>query len=454
MKLRVSPGFDPLKSEVGPDEYFLLSRIDGSQTLREVILSTGLPVERAVAIVTRLRSIGALLLPGETNVPAPVVPPPAKAAPAPTQGIAVSRTATPMTPMGSGKLPARATPPVGVPVSPAPGVGPSPPPAISRTTTPAIPMPPSRMPAKPAVDPVQKLSPTAPPSAPSAAELDPPTIPRMVDPQPRRTPPMPDASGFDHPTVRRAPAADISVVLPNPTDIERSALAEPGVLEADVRLRILAISRLVAANDPWVLLGVPRGADAKTLKRAYFKLSKDIHPDRFFGRKLGTFADRLSVVFEAVSRAYARLTQPEKSQHSGTHQAAGSEQPQTPQEYAVELFQRACALEVGGDALGAMKLFAASVRIDPQTRYLRRAASCALAAEQPKSALEYAKKAQTQAPNDPSAARLLASAFKATGKYSDAEEVLVMAMAIKSENDVLGAELRNDLAEVRRLLSG
>jgi hypothetical protein len=28
-----------------------------------------------------------------------------------------------------------------------------------------------------------------------------------------------------------------------------------------------------------------------------------------------------------------------------------------------------------------------------------------------------------------------------------------MAMALKSENDVLGAELRNDLAEVRRLMT-
>jgi Flp pilus assembly protein TadD len=85
---------------------------------------------------------------------------------------------------------------------------------------------------------------------------------------------------------------------------------------------------------------------------------------------------------------------------------------------------------------------------------LRRAATCALAAEQPKTALEYAKKAQAQAPNDPSSARLLASAFKATGRYGDAEEVLIMAMALKSENDVLTAELRNDLAEVRRLMSG
>ena len=72
---------------------------------------------------------------------------------------------------------------------------------------------------------------------------------------------------------------------------------------------------------------------------------------------------------------------------------------------------------------------------------------------QPRSAVEYAKKAHSLAPNDPSAARLLAAAFRAAGKLSDAEELLVMAMAIKSENDTLTAELRHDLAEVRRLLA-
>ena len=71
MKLRVSPGFDPLKAQVGPEEYFVLSRIDGSQTMRDVLLQTGLSVERGIAILTKLRSIGALLLPGETTAPAP-----------------------------------------------------------------------------------------------------------------------------------------------------------------------------------------------------------------------------------------------------------------------------------------------------------------------------------------------------------------------------------------------
>ena len=195
-----------------------------------------------------------------------------------------------------------------------------------------------------------------------------------------------------------------------------------------------------------------QGADLKALKRAYFLLSKEIHPDRYYGKKLGSFATRMSHVFEETSRAYARLTTVDKSGGSN-NTVRTTEQPQTPQEYAAELFERACQLEVGGDAMGAMKLFAACVRMDPQIKFLRRATSCALAAGQPRSAVEYAKKANSLAPNDVSSARLLASAFRHAGKLSDAEEVLLMAMAMKNENDVLTIELKNDLAEVRRLLA-
>src|SRR5262249_23110519 len=161
--------------------------------------------------------------------------------------------------------------------------------------------------------------------------------------------------------------------------------------------RILAMARLVEARDPYALLGVPDHADAKMLKRAYFKLSKDIHPDRYYGQNLGSFGKRIPEVFEAVSRAYARPPRPDKAKASGGVPGV-AERPQTPAEYAAELFERACALEINGEFLEAMKLFAAAVRIDGQHRYLRRAASCALAAQQPKSALEYAKKAQSLAP--------------------------------------------------------
>lgn len=364
-KLRVNPSFDPLKAAVGPEEYFILSRIDGSQPLRDVLFASGLPIPRAIEIVTRLRALGALLLPGEAQAPV-----------------------------------ATAAPKGGAPAKPQPRTGTAPFPLVERTPPPA---PPKRVPsATPWAD------------AMSAHDL------RLLE----------------------------------PTQDELAALSEDIELDDTERRRILAMARVI--DDPHALLGVAPGADARTVKRAYFTLSKAIHPDRFYSKKLGSFAQRTSVVFEATARAYARLTGNDKRAPAGTGAHASidaQQQPQTPQEYAAELFERACQLEVGGDALGAMKLFAAAVRVDPQVRYLRRAASCALAAQQPRSALEYAKKAHTLAPNDPSSARLLAASFRAAGKLADAEEVLVMAMAIKSENDVLTAELRNDLAEVRRLLA-
>jgi len=376
-KLRVSPGFDPLKAAVDPQEYFVLSRIDGLQTLREVLLTTGLPVDRAIAIVQRLREIGALLIPGET---APAAAAPGRAAPstarAPDRGAA---TAPPKPGRDTGAIPVVRT-----------GVAPATPPL-------------------------------------RRAANNQPAAPQTTDPDPEH-----------------------ALALPDPTPAELAALREDIPLDDRSRRLILAMARLVDGRDPWALLGVPAGAEPRHLKRAYFKLSMEVHPDRYFGQRLGSFTERLPVVFEALSRAYARLTSPQRAVGA---QVGASEQPQTPQEYAGELFDRACQLEVAGDHLDAMKLFAAAVRVDSQPRYLRRAASCALAAGQPRSAVEYAKKAYSLAPNDPSSARLLAAAFRSAGKLADAEEVLVMAMALKSENDIVTSELRHDLAEVRRLLA-
>jgi hypothetical protein len=381
-RLRVSPGFDPLKAQVGPEEYFVLSRIDGSQTLREVLLATGLPIERAVQIIMRLRSIGALLLPGENVTPSPTAAP--------------ARMSQPIEPVRAQLTPVRQS-----------------------------------------IDPIRQEQ-----GRQSTQPIEPARKPIGSGPMQVAT-----VSAAD-----LAPGHDLT--LPHTTPEELAALAEQNDLGDTDRRRILAIARLLERNDPWSLLGVRDNADAKDIKRAYFQLSKEIHPDRYYGKRLGSFASRMPLVFEATSRAYAKLTSPDKSKASGSYTAVrDNQQPQSPQAYAAELFDRACQLEVSGDHLAAMKLFAAAVRVDAQLRYLRRAASCALAAGQPRSAVEYAKKAHTIAPTDPSSARLLAAAFRAAGKLADAEEVLIMAMAMKSENDVLTSELRNDLAEVRRLLA-
>jgi hypothetical protein len=364
-KLRVSPAFDPLRAGIGPEEYFVMSRIDGATTLRDVIVMTGMPLTQAISIVTRLRERGALLLPGES---APATPATTTTRPPPLAA------AVPSPAAATGSAPMRAA-------------------AISRP-------------------------PELPPPPPHAAAGPPPKV------------------------------APLEVELPNPSDAERTILAADLEASEAERRTILAMARRIG-SDPWTVLGVPKGTDLGELKKVYFRLSKEIHPDRFYGKRLGSLAEVLSAVFESVSRAYTVLTEAKKQRE----RAPRASSPQAPSDHAIELFERGCAAEVSGDFSNALQLFAASLRVDPQLRVYRRAASCALAASQPKVGLEYAKKSQLLAPEDPSCARLLARAFRAAGELQSAEEVLVFALALPIHNDVLMAELQADLALVRKQLT-
>lgn len=368
-RLVQNPKFDPLHAGFGTEEYFVWSRFDGATTLKDLILMTGLPVDRAIAIVQQLWKLGAIVAPG--GPPQAAAPPRPAPAPAPL----VSRTAT------------------------------APVPPVARTTTMSTPRTTTS-------DSVRAKRPSAPAgNAP---------VPELAD-----------------------PTAEELVALAEPT----TSVTEPE------RRRILAGLRLVAAGDPWALLGVARGADKKQLKRAFFERSKLFHPDRYFGKDLGAWKGRLHAIFEAITRAHDDLTgntaARSKRASSGGGGAPEATAPQTPAEYAAELFDRACVAEVSGDAAQALKLFAAAVKLDGQARYLRRAAVCAMTAGELRAAEDYAKKAVVLEGSDPSTARILGKVLRALGKLESAEEVLVMALAMKSENDTLMKELAADLRAVR-----
>jgi hypothetical protein len=358
-RLRQNPSFNPLQAGFGTEEYFVWSRFDGSTTLKDLILMTGLSTDRAVAIVQRLWQAGALVGSGREPASTPSV----SRTPTPTQGPAISRTATP----------------------------------------------------------------TQPPLRPRTVTVDTARSPRLSG-----VTPVPD--------------------LIEPTAEERAALAEPGAMSEADRRRVLAGLRLVVAGDPWALLGIARGVDKKQLKRAFFERSKLFHPDRYFGKDVGDYAARLFTIFEALTRAHGELSG-EGSPRRRTATGPEATAPQTPAEYAAELFDRACVAEVSGDATQAMKLFAAAVKLDGQARYLRRAAVCALTAGELRTAEDYAKKAAAIDGSDPSTARILGKVLRALGKLDLAEEVLIMALAMKSENDTLMLELTADLRAIRAELA-
>ena len=331
---RQNPGFDPSADiSFTAEDYFVWSRVDGATSLRQLVFMTGFGRDKAVGILRKLWSRGALVMPGET---------PESAA--------------------------------------------------------------------------ARLA-----AAPAAEE----------------------------------PAGEAPAVEHQLTPEEQAALAEEVALSEAEKLRVLDMLRYLGQRDYFALLGVERRVTRRELKRAYFRLSKAFHPDRYYGKNVGSFGPWLDRIFEAAGTAFETLSD-ERSRAAyeawlrGDGEAApDSPSSQTPAEQARDLYEEACGLEIRGNSAEALRLFSSVARIDPRARYLRRAASCAINADELKAAEEYAKQAVHLEPQDPSFLRLLADVYRAAGKLREAERTLVSALELKTENDVLATEIEDDLAAVR-----
>jgi curved DNA-binding protein CbpA len=64
-------------------------------------------------------------------------------------------------------------------------------------------------------------------------------------------------------------------------------------------------------NEPYhELLGLGRDPDVRAIKRAYFNLSREFHPDRYFRKNVGPFADSLDRIFRKILEAYEVMMDP------------------------------------------------------------------------------------------------------------------------------------------------
>lgn len=365
---RQNPEFSP-GSSFTTEDYFVWSRLDGRTSLREVILMVGLGIEKVIAILRKLRRMGAVLLPGEE--------------PAALSGV-----------------------------------------------------------------------PSAAPTEKSAEVTSEPVPDEQA---------MPDLGALG-PEEVRALAEDVSL------------------LEREKR-RIIQMMRLVAGGDYFAVLGVPRTAEKRDLRRAYFRLSKEFHPDRHYGQSLGSFAPLLSIIFNTATEAFQELNDDDgRAAHLAALVASegpargsrgtgrGAEVAAAPtstsispsrttgpatgrSQEAAEQFARGCEREVAGDAAGALRMFRAAIKYDPQPRYLRRAAKCALGFGQLAEAQAYAEKAVSLRGDDASYARVMADVLRAGDRLEEAEQVLLLALDLPSTSDALARELQTDLTAVRATLA-
>jgi curved DNA-binding protein CbpA len=85
-------------------------------------------------------------------------------------------------------------------------------------------------------------------------------------------------------------------------------LDEPVDLDLQRKRRILDTFYALDTLTHYQLLGVKHEADKKAVKAAYFDLVNVFHPDRYFGKTLGTFKHKLERVFARVTEAHDVLT--------------------------------------------------------------------------------------------------------------------------------------------------
>ena len=92
--------------------------------------------------------------------------------------------------------------------------------------------------------------------------------------------------------------AQVDVVLPDGEDVS---------LKDEERLNIRRFHHVAGDLDYFALLGIRPVDDVKEVRRAFFRRSKQFHPDRFFGAQLGPYQEMLQDLFKKVRAAYKHL---------------------------------------------------------------------------------------------------------------------------------------------------
>ena len=236
--------------DIGVSDGFVLSQVDGHTSAGEIAEIAGIDFDMLGSVLKRLATAGAI----------DVVKASEPSRPAPRSAISVDVFSTPRSRQRT------------QPERPAPARRATPVP-LRRATPP----------------PTQRATPAsrrpAPPSAP-----------------PRR------ASQSSSGPVRS------SLSSPRPRTAAPPSNRDDGPCELDqaVQARIEALYARLATATHYDLLDLPRDADKKAIKKAYFSLVGWVHPDRHFGKTLGPVRRQLQELFVRITACHDTLVSAEK----------------------------------------------------------------------------------------------------------------------------------------------
>jgi tetratricopeptide (TPR) repeat protein len=138
----------------------------------------------------------------------------------------------------------------------------------------------------------------------------------------------------------RAPAPNPSVSLRVGPIVEKNAVSEakhpaaslydPAELDEAVdidlprRRQILDLFHHLDELDHYQLFGIEPSADKKAIKAAYFEVVNVFHPDRYFGKNVGSFKPKLEKVFARLTESYNVLSRGQSRAEYDTYLRAQS----------------------------------------------------------------------------------------------------------------------------------
>jgi tetratricopeptide (TPR) repeat protein len=123
----------------------------------------------------------------------------------------------------------------------------------------------------------------------------------------------------DHPLARREVQALIAALLisellehhPEPQEGEELVEEEVAFIDAKLRHKILEDYRRIMETDYFSALGITQQSDTGEARRAYYRLAKEYHPDRFLGSGLSAeMSAKINEMFQYITQAYTVLSDP------------------------------------------------------------------------------------------------------------------------------------------------
>ena len=170
------------------------------------------------------------------------------------------------------------------------------------------------------------------PAVEAAAWAADPTPARAAGTAPRRSsaaarPAAAGAVSADEPRVRAAEPAPARVAerdrrtpigplerLDDGSEVMPSDVVDWPDAPSELKARIVRLHRRLRYLSAWDLLGVGKDADATTVRRAFGAASKELHPDRYFGKNLGSFKSKLAAIFAPLTEDVQEIERSRKGE--------------------------------------------------------------------------------------------------------------------------------------------